>query len=127
MLGVKAGTAYGPCTQHHQGVGRPPKLFFLPNLQTTPVVITGKEPAHPSSGSEQGTCHLFLPLCAPAPNQVLCEFLIWPLISFLIKSPRTQLGTVSPEDLSPCLVEGLLPVFSDGDPYVLVHPLCSFV
>lgn len=91
-LGVKAGTAHGPCTQHHQEVGRPPKLLFLPNLQTPPVVTTGKEPARPSSGSEQGTCRLFLRLCAAAPSQVLCEFLIWPLINFLIKESKDPVG-----------------------------------
>ena len=75
-----------------------------------------------------------------APVACFCAFVLQPpvksCVNFLsgllsiswLKSPRTQLGTVSPEDLSPCLVDGLLlPVFSDADPYGLVHPFCSLV
>ena len=128
MLEVRAGTAQGPCTQHHQGVGRPPNPLFLPNLQTTPVVTTGKEPARPRSGSEQGTCYLFLYLCAAAPNKVLCECLIWPLINFSMKGSKDPAGnSFSGRPLS-LSVDGLLPVLSDDHPMCLripYVPLCD--
>lgn len=126
MLEVRAGTAQGPCTQHHQGLGRPPKPLFLPNLQTTPVVTTGKEPARPHSGSEQGTCYLFLYLCAAAPNKVLCECLIWPLINFLIKGSKDPAGnSFSRTSLPVCRWPP--PCVFRWSSHVLVHPLCSLV
>ena len=66
VLGAKQGPTHGPCTQHHKGVGRPPKRPLRPD---PPIWTTIPTPPHlrdqPAIGSK-GTCYLLLLPCAVA-------------------------------------------------------------
>lgn len=47
---------------------------------STPALILFKEPAHPSSGSEQGNLLVSIPSCCSRSPQKPCP--IWPFVNF---------------------------------------------
>ena len=79
-----------------QGVGSKSRVLCMSPAHSTtkgvggptsghaPTLIPYKQPAHPTSGREQGKLlHVLSALCCSGgPNKALPEFLVWPLINF---------------------------------------------
>ena len=82
--GAKAG--YCTCPLHTPPKGWAKHLSHPSNPTPghTATLTPYKEPARPSSGSEQGNLLSVLapPCCSRRPNKVLPEFLVWPLVHF---------------------------------------------
>ena len=90
--GAKAGTTHDPCTQHHQGGGRPP---LRSDPGSTPTLTPFREqaslhPRLPSLGTRsKGTCHMFF-LLVWISHMASYQFL-W------LKSPRNLVCNKSPK------------------------------